>query len=79
MTILVTDETEPRSECESWRRPVAERLRIIASQIEAGNVSSVIVISHCGGYWIQGIRYADQYEAVGALEQTKLQLLLGRI
>lgn len=63
---------------DEWRRPVAERLRIIASQIEAGNVSSVIVLSHCGGQWVQDIRYADQYEAIGVLEQTKLALLMGR-
>lgn len=78
MIVPVSETPEPIKE-EAWRRPVAERLRIIASQIEAGNVSSVIVLSHCGGHWIQDIRYADQYEAVGALEQTKLQLLLGRI
>lgn len=77
--IVPVSDTPESSSAEAWRRPVAERLRIIASQIEAGNVSSVIVLSHCGGHWIQDIRYADQYEAVGALEQTKLQLLLGRI
>jgi hypothetical protein len=27
---------------------------------------------------VQDIRYDDQYEAVGALEQTKLTLLMGR-
>jgi len=78
MIVPVSEPPEPTKE-DAWRRPVAERLRIIASQIEAGNVSSVIVLSNCGGHWIQDIRYADQYEAVGALEQTKLQLLLGRI
>lgn len=78
MIVPVSNVPETSNE-DAWRRPVAERLRIIASQIEAGNVSSVIVLSHCGGHWIQDIRYADQYEAVGAMEQTKLQLLLGRI
>lgn len=78
MIVPVSEPPKPTKE-EAWRRPVAERLRIIASQIEAGNVSSIIVLSHCGGLWIQDIRYADQYEAVGAIEQTKLQLLLGRI
>lgn len=63
---------------DDWRRPVAERLRVIAAQIEWGNVSSVVCISKCGDQWVQDIRFADQYEAVGAVEQTKLTLLLGR-
>lgn len=65
-------------ERDDWRRPVAERLRLIASQIESGNVSSVVCVSKCGDLWAQDIRYDDQYEAVGALEQTKLTLLMGR-
>lgn len=64
---------------DDWRRPVAERLRLIASQIESGNVSSVVCVSKCGDLWVQDIRYGDQYEAVGALEQTKLTLLMGRV
>lgn len=65
-------------ERDDWRHPVAERLRLIASQIESGNVSSVVCVSKCGDLWMQDIRYDDQYEAVGALEQTKLTLLMGR-
>lgn len=64
---------------QDWRFPVAERLRIIASQIEAGNINSVIVLSHCGGQWFQDMRYENQFEAVGALEHTKLALTAGRI
>lgn len=66
-------------ERDDWRRPVAERLRLIASQIESGNVSSVVCVSKCGDLWVQDIRYDDQYEAVDALEQTKLTLLVGRV
>lgn len=65
-------------ERDDWRRPVAERLRLIASQIESGNVSAVVCVSKCGELWVQDIKYDDQYEAVGALEQTKLTLLMGR-
>ena len=64
---------------DAWRHPVAERLRIIASQIEAGNVSSVIVLSQCAGRWYQDLKYDNQYEAMGALEHTKLALAVGRI
>ena len=67
------------SERDDWRRPVAERLRLIASQIESGNVSAVVCVSKCGDLWVQDIRYGDQHEAVGALEQTKLTLLMGRM
>ena len=58
---------------------MAERLRMIASQIEAGNVSSIVILTHAAGQWTQDMRYADQYETVGALEHTKLSLLLGMV
>ena len=78
MIEVVADNAQDGSPTEAWRRPVAERLRLIASQIESGNVSSVVCVSKCGDLWVQDIRYDDQYEAVGALEQTKLTLLMGR-
>ena len=74
----VSDCRQNTPSAEAWRRPVAERLRLIASQIESGNVSSVVCVSKCGDLWVQDIKYDDQYEAVGALEQTKLTLLMGR-
>lgn len=78
MIEAVADNSPNEPPTEAWRRPVAERLRLIASQIESGNVSSVVCVSKCGDLWVQDIRYDDQYEAVGALEQTKLTLLMGR-
>lgn len=77
---MIESRTERWSpERDDWRRPVAERLRVIAAQIEAGNVSAVVCLSKCGDLWVQDIRYDDQYEAIGALEQTKLTLLMGRV
>lgn len=76
---LIPDNADPTPEYEAWRRPVAERLRLIASQIESGNVSSVVCLSKCGELWVQDIKYADQYEAVGAMEQVKLMLLTGSV
>lgn len=64
---------------DEWRRPIAERMRVVAAQVEAGNVSAVIVLSKAGNKWVQDIRYADQYEAVGALEYTKMVLLVGQV
>lgn len=63
----------------AWRRQIAERLRVVASQVESGNVATVICISQCGGMWVQDIRYADQYESIGALELTKLTLMMGKV
>lgn len=79
MIEVVADNSATEPPTEAWRRPVAERLRLIASQIESGNVSAVVCVSKCGDLWVQDIRYDDQYEAVGALEQTKLTLLTGRV
>lgn len=79
MIEFVTNNAQSEPPAEAWRRPVAERLRLIASQIESGNVASVVCVSKCGDLWVQDIRCDDQYEAVGALEQTKLTLLMGRV
>jgi hypothetical protein len=63
---------------DAWRRPMAERLRMIASQIEAGNVTSIVTLTRAAGQWTQDLRFEDQYEMVGAIEHTKLTLL-GRV
>lgn len=64
---------------DTWRRPMAERLRIIASQIEQGNVSDIVILSAADGQWTQDLYYTDQYATVGALEHVKLALMTGRI
>ena len=60
---------------DAWRRPMAERLRMIASQIEAGNVSSIVVLTHAAGQWTQDLRYENQYEMIGAMIHAQASLL----